>query len=311
MKKFIALSLAVLMMLGMFAGCNASDDDADTNELGLVTEGKLTVATSPDFSPMEFVDLEGNYVGFDIMLAEYIAEELGLELEIVPMSFDACQTAVSMGTVDMSLSGFSWKEDRAANYNLSDYYHAGDNEDKQTIIVLAENAGKFTTAESLAGQKVGAQGASLQETLAAEQLTESEIVTVADLNTALMQLRNGDFVALVVAEGNGEAIIANNPDIALGGFYFDVDEKYTGNVIMMTKGDDALTEKVNEILAASEQYWGEWYEAAQNIAGVDVSYDDEGNVITDTDGATDDDTEPSETDGEGDADTEPSGTDGE
>lgn len=280
MKKFIALSLVLVMALGMFAACG-SDDAEGGNELGLVTEGKLTVATSPDFSPMEFVDLEGNYVGFDIMLAEYIAQELGLELEIVPMSFEACQTAVSMGTVDMSLSGFSWKPDRAANYNLSDYYHAGDNEDKQTIIVMAENAGAFTTAESLAGKKVGAQGASLQETLAEEQLTECEIVPVSDLNTALMQLRNGDFEALVVAEGNGEAIIANNPDIALGGFYFDVDEKYTGNVILMTKGDDALTETVNQILAKSEEFWGEWYEEAQSIAGIDVSYDDEGNVITD------------------------------
>ena len=103
---------------------------------------------------------------------------------------------------------------------------------------------------------------------------------VSDLTTALMQLRNGDFEALAVAKGNGEAMIANNPDIIESGFYFDVDEKYTGNVIMLQKGNDDLTEAVNELLAESESLWNDWYNEAKSIAGVEVSFDDEGNEIT-------------------------------
>lgn len=196
------------------------------------------------------------------------------------MSFDACQTAVQMGTVDMALSGFSWTETRAENYNLSDYYHAGDNEDEQILVTLAGNDGKYDSVEKLSGVKVGAQTASLQESLCQDQLTESEIVVVSDLTTALMQLRNGDFEALAVAKGNGEAMIANNPDIIESGFYFDVDEKYTGNVIMLQKGNDDLTEAVNELLAESEPLWNDWYNEAKSIAGVEVSFDDEGNEIT-------------------------------
>ena len=283
MKKIIAIALAAVMLTGLFAGCGSSADAENAGGIQTVTAGKLTVATSPDFAPMEFVDAtkdgQDKYVGFDITLAKYIAEGLGLELVITPMSFDACQTAVAMGTVDMALSGFSWTEDRAENYNLSDYYHAGDNEDEQILVTLAGNEGLYDTAEKLAGLKVGAQTASLQESLCKEQLADSEIVVVSDLTTALMQLRNGDFVALAVAKGNGQAMAANNNDIVESGFYFEVDEKYTGNVIMLQKGNDALTEKVNELLAESKSQWDGWYDEAKSIAGIEMIYDDEGNEV--------------------------------
>ena len=281
MKKFFALLMALTILLSMTA-CGASGSG---DEIKTVTEGKLTVATSPDFAPMEFVDptKEGQdmYVGFDITLAKFIAEQMGLELVIMPMSFDACQTAVYAGTVDMAISGFSWKEDRAANYNLSDYYHAGDNEDEQILITLASNGDKYSTAEGLVGAKIGAQNASLQQSLTEEQLADSELILFTDLGTAVLQLKNGDFDCIAVAKGNGEAIIAANPEIALSGFNFFVDEKYTGNVILMQKGNDDLTEIVNNILAQAEQYYDKWYEDAKSTAGIDLSYDDEGNAITD------------------------------
>ena len=279
MRRIIAIALSVLMVAGLFVGCGQESEGS----FQPVAAGKLTVATSPDFAPMEFVDAtkdgQDKYVGFDVTLAKYIAEGLGLELVITPMSFDACQTAVAMGTVDMALSGFSWTEARADNYNLSDYYRAGDNEDEQILITLAGNEGLYDTAEKLAGLKVGAQTASLQESLCQDQLADSELVIVSDLTTALMQLRNGDFVALAVAKGNGQAMAANNADIIESGFYFDVDEKYTGYVIMMRKGNDELTAKVNELLAESKDLWEQWYIDAKSIAGIEVIYDDEGNEV--------------------------------
>ena len=278
MKKTVSFILAALMLAAMLVGCGsttststtaadttAAEETAAAAEIKTVTPGVLTVATSPDFAPMEFTDPtkqgQDMYVGFDVTLAKYIAESLGLELQIMPMSFDACQTAVYAGTVDMTISGFSWTEERAQNYNTSNYYHAGDNEDEQVLITLASNGDKFATADGLKGAKIGAQNASLQQSLATEQLPDSELT----LFTA-------------VAKGNGEAIIANNPDIAMSGFKFVVDEKYTGNVVLLQKGNDALTEAVNEALASSKDQWNTWYEEAKAISGIEVSYDDNGNV---------------------------------
>ena len=288
MKKIIATALSALLVLGCLAGCGASGNNAASNDNGIATvvPGQLTVAISPDFAPMEFVDTEGNFVGFDVTLAQFIADEMGLELALSPMSFDACQTAVSMGTVDMSISGFSWTEKRAENYNLSDWYHAGENEDNQTLITLAENAGKFTTVESMAGLKVGAQAASLQEGLCKEQLPDNELMVFTDINTGVLQLKKGDFQIMAVATGNADAIIAANPDLALAGFNFDVSEEESNNLILLKKGNDELTAEVNKILAKALEAgkYGEWYAAAEELAGIgqEISYDENGNPIVPT-----------------------------
>ena len=282
MKKLFALMLAILMVLSM-AACGAQTG-ANKTEIKTITPGVLTVAISPDFAPMEFVDptKEGQdmFVGFDVTLSKYIAESLGLELVIMPMSFDACQTAVYAGTVDMSISGFSWTEEREENYNISDYYQAGDNEDAQCLITLASNGDKFSTIEGLAGAKIGAQNASLQQSLVTEQLPDNELILFTDLGTAVLQLKSGEFDCIAVAQGNGDAIIASNPEIAHSGFNFVVDQKYTGNVILMQKGNDVMTMAVNSALAGSADLWDTWYNDAKAQAGIDMSFDDEGNAIT-------------------------------
>ncbi len=281
MKKLISAALVLAMVLS-FAGCNSSKKET------------LKVATSPDFAPMEFVDSskkgQESYVGFDITLAKYIAEGLGKELEIVPMSFDACQVAVEVGSVDMSISGFSWTAKRAENYNMSDYYYAGDNETEQTIVTTKANEGKFTSAADFSGKKIAAQTASLQLDLCKEQLpADCEIVEVGDLTTAFLQLQNGDFDGIAVAVGQAKVFISNNEETtALSGFNFEVDPKSVGNVVLMPKGADELTAKVNEILAKAynEGLYEKWYADALELSGVEtaqeVSYDDDGNVASDS-----------------------------
>ena len=112
MKKMFAMLLALTMLATLIVGCGNTEEPAattaapaanNTTSVETVKEGKLTVAISPDFAPMEFVDPtksgQDMFVGFDPMLANYIADELGLELVIMPMSFDACQTAVYTGII--------------------------------------------------------------------------------------------------------------------------------------------------------------------------------------------------------------------
>lgn len=272
MKKMLALALALLMVFG---GIALAEDD-----------GILTVALSPDFAPMEFIDIsktgDEQYVGFDVTLAKFIAAELGMTLQIKPMSFDACQTAVQVGAVDMSISGYSWTEERAENFNLSDYYYAGDNETSQIVIVKKENEGKFTKAEDFAGKVVAAQAASLQYDMVTKQLTDSQVKEFKVIDDAVLALMSGIVDAIAVAKGNGDSIMASNPSIAPSGFAFVVDEKAENNVIMMQKGNDELLAAVNAALAkAYEQgLYPVWYAQALELAGIEtaseVSFTDEG-----------------------------------
>ena len=282
MKKFVSLLLALMMALSL-AACGSKADtttDDKTDDTGtepanalekIKADGVLTVALSPDFSPMEFVDSsktgQDQYVGFDITLAKYIAENLGVELVIEPMGFDASQTAVYTGSVPMSISGYSWTEDRAENYELSDYYYAGENETRQALLIKKENADKYTSPEDLASQDVGAQNASLQMQLVTEQLTDANPISIGDITVGVMELKSGNIEALAVAYGNAEMIVDANPDLAICTWEFDVKAEYSANVIMMQKGETELLDAVNAILAQAKEanLYDGWYKDAVEL----------------------------------------------
>ena len=283
MHKMICLGLALIMVFALCA-CGQSKAEPKNALEEIKASGVLTVALSPDFSPMEFVDSskegQDQYVGFDVTLAKYIAEELGVKLEIQAMSFDACQTAVSTKAVPMSISGYSWTETRAENYELSDYYYAGENETEQVLLIRSADADKYTKAEDFDGVEVGAQNASLQMQLVQEQLPNAKLVTIGDIGVGVMELQSGNIEALAVATGNGTQIIANNPDLVKCVWEFDVKAEYEANVIMMGKGETELCAAVNEALAKAYDsgFYGTWYEDALAVAAsesaIEVSVED-------------------------------------
>ena len=283
MKKTLSIILALVMIFALCATAFAAEEKTEVD--AIKEAGVLTVALSPDFAPMEFVDSskegQDQYVGFDVTLAKYIAEYLGVELEIQAMSFDACQTAVALDSVDMSISGYSWTETRAENFELSDYYYAGDNESKQVLLIKAEDAEKYTKPEDFAGLDVGAQNASLQMQLVTEQLPDAKPYTIGEIGVGVMELQSGNIVALAVADGNADAILANNEGLVKCSWEFDVSAEYEANVIMLHKGDTALLEIVNEALAEAYEngYYGPWYDEAKIAAGLEtateVSIEDE------------------------------------
>ena len=83
MKKIFALVLVLVICLSL-AACGAKGPTlADVQKAG-----KLTVATSPDFPPFESLE-GGKVVGIEVDILELVAQELGVELEIVQMDFDS------------------------------------------------------------------------------------------------------------------------------------------------------------------------------------------------------------------------------
>lgn len=296
--KVLSLALAALMLFALCAcGTVASSPaaeptaapaaDAPASEAPAETEapaesqgvldqikadGVLYVTLSPDFAPIEFVDSskdgQEQYVGFDVTLAKYIAEYIGVDLVIEPMSFDACQTAVYTGSVPMSISGYSWTEERSENYEISDYYYAGDNETEQVILIKKTDADKYTSAEDFSGVDVGAQNASLQMNLLTSQLPDANPITIGDLGVGVLELQNGSIEALAVAKGNAEMILDSNPDLMICPWEFEVAAEYEANVILITKGETALLNIVNEALAKAyaDGLYGTWYEDAVALA---------------------------------------------
>ena len=288
--KVLSLALAALMLFALCA-CgtaasspaagpvsDAAPTEASAASNGVLDEikasGELHITLSPDFAPMEFIDSskdgQEQYVGLDVFLAKYIADYIGVKLVIEPMSFDACQTAVYTASVPMSVSGYVWTEERAESYEISDYYYDGDNKIEPVILIRTADVEKYTSSEDFNGVDIGAQNASLQMQLVTSQLPDANPVAVGDVGTGVLELQNGSIEALAVAKGNAEIIMDANPDLVLCPWEFTITEETEAFVILITKGETALLNVVNEALAKaySEGMYGAWHDEAVALAKV-------------------------------------------
>ena len=292
-KPFVKVLSLALAAITLFALCacgtaasspaaepvsDAAPTEASAASNGVLDEikasGELHITLSPDFAPMEFIDSskdgQEQYVGLDVFLAKYIADYIGVKLVIEPMSFDACQTAVYTASVPMSVSGYVWTEERAESYEISDYYYDGDNKIEPVILIRTADAEKYTSSEDFNGVDIGAQNASLQMQLVTSQLPDANPVAVGDVGTGVLELQNGSIEALAVAKGNAEIIMDANPDLVLCPWEFTITEETEAFVILITKGETALLNVVNEALAKaySEGMYGAWHDEAVALAKV-------------------------------------------
>jgi polar amino acid transport system substrate-binding protein len=268
MKKTLALCMALLLAALTLAGCS-KEKTYDSIYDKIMDTKEMHVALSPDFAPMEFVDTsktgQDQYVGFDVTLAKYIADKLGVKLVIEPMSFEACQAAVSTKDVDLSISGYSRTPQREANFELSDGYYTN-NESNQVIIMLKENAPNYTKPSDFDGKLISAQNASLQYNLLTEQLPNAQANLITDLGVAILEVINGQVDGLACAKGQAEIFKASHSELDICPWEFEITDD--ANVVMIAKGETKLLEAINKILAEclEKGLYAGWYEEANNLA---------------------------------------------
>ena len=306
-RKFIALTLTAGMLVSMTA-CGGNSDNAaeDTNTAGTeettddsaqedatddaaaqedassgesgsaaevetVTDGVLTVATSPDFAPYEFYaigeDGTPQLAGFDIALAQYIADYMGLELEIIPVDFDGVISELQTKSVDLGMAGLS-----------PDIYYTGG----QSLVTTKENADKYNSFEAINNPDVtvGAQTASIQLDLAQTNSPDADIISLPKVTDIIAELVAGTMDAAYIETVVAESYQANYPDLEI---VMDVPYDQEGSAIGVCKDNEGLLAAVNEAIAAAiedgsmDQFVAEANELAsgQTYEGL---LDEEGNV---------------------------------
>ena len=118
----------------------------------ILDKGVLVVATSPDYPPAEFVDAAtGEVKGSEMTLAKYIADNLGVELQIEAMDFSGVLTAVDTGKADLGISGFGYKKDRAENYELSLGYTGSSEAACHGLLVPADQVNSYSSLSDFSG----------------------------------------------------------------------------------------------------------------------------------------------------------------
>lgn len=243
----------------------------------ILAAGVITCATSPDFAPNEFIDIssgETKYVGCDMDIAQYIADSLGVKLEIVPMKFDAIKAAVTTGQVDMAIAGLAYTEDRAKNMQLSDLFGNTDADEGQGIIILKENADKLKTADDFTGKTVLAQNGSVQLDLTTKQLPKATCTPITDVNNGAMEVMTGQADGITLDLAVAKVMLNTHKELAISDFQFEYESK--GNVIGCTKGETKLVNAINLVVkdVNDKGLYKQWKDKAVELAkslGVEVN----------------------------------------
>lgn len=281
MKKALAMLLALTMVLALCA-CGskpaaapaateapaadapaaeapAAEAPADYASMSLdelkavittVTDGKLTVATSPDFAPYEFyaIDESGTpqLAGFDVALAGYIADYLGLELEMVPIDFDGVLNELASGNVDLGMAGLSPDPTRMDAMDFSDIYYQGG----QSFVTVQDKVDLFPDLASANKPEysIGAQNGSIQMDLANENTPDADIISLVKVTDIITELLGGKLDGAFIETAVAVNYAQSYPELAV---ILDVPYDVAGSAIGVVKNNEALMAGVNMAIAAA------------------------------------------------------------
>lgn len=247
MKKTLAVLLCILLLVSLAACGGKKDEGTDTQTLldKIKADGKLVVGTEAQYAPYEYKNANAEFAGCDMWLAQQIADELGVELEIVDMAFDGIIPAVTTGQVDIGIAAFTRTDERAEVIDFSNLYE----ESRQLLVVKAGNEDLYSTKEALAGLQVGAQKGTIQSELILKALPDSTLFELEKYPALALEVQNGNIAGFVVDQAVGEALIANsNGALVASNFEFTAEEANFGKAIVVPKGNEDLLEVINTVV---------------------------------------------------------------
>lgn len=243
MKKFVSwfIPLILLGLCSMPGKVFGEEEDPVYDKV--MESGELVIGLSAGYAPYEFhatVDGKDTIVGFDISIANKIADDLGVKLKITEMNFDSLLGALKTGKIDAIISGMSPTPERLQEVNFSDSYM----EVEQKVLVRKENKDKFLTVNDFEGAKVGVQKQSTQEALADRELLGSQLVSLPKGADVVLNLQNKKVDAAVLESVVAEAYASQDKNLLVTDVAFKDGKKETA--IAISKNAPVLEAKINE-----------------------------------------------------------------
>lgn len=261
-RRLSAAALAALMTLGLTA-CSGGEESSTAAKSGL-EDGVLTVAMECAYAPYNWTQADdsngavpikdsNNYAnGYDVIIAKKLAEELGVELEIVKSDWDSLIPAVQSGTVDCVIAGQSITTDRMQQVDFTEpYFYA-------TIVTLTKSDSQYASATSVADLS-GATATSQMNTIwynsCLPQIPDANILPAqADAPAMLVALNSGTCNIVVTDKPTGLAACVAYPDFTMLDFTgtegeFEVSDEDINIGISLKKGNTELKEKLDSVLS--------------------------------------------------------------
>lgn len=270
MKRKISLLMVLVFILSILLVACGDANETNTEVAsytleGIKEKGTIILGTSADYPPFEshvMIDGKDEIVGFDIEIAKYIAEELGVELEIKDMNFDNLLGALSTGMVDMVIAGMNPDPKRAKEVDFTDIYY----EASHAVLINKENSSDITKIEDLNGKSIGVQIGTTQEEVAKTAIENAELMSLSSNLDIVMNLKTNKIDCAIMEEPVAKSFADKNDDLmVVEGLVLDSGSE--GVAIAVKKGNDELTEKLNEILsdAKSKGLLDKWFVEANEL----------------------------------------------
>ncbi|MFC6333234.1 ABC transporter substrate-binding protein [Paenibacillus septentrionalis] len=223
LKKFSLLLVGLLVFLAACSSntnqsssnttagnnSNASTNEASTDSthsFELVTPGKITYGVAATYPPFEYMDNE-KYVGFDIEFMELIANELGLEVEIIAMNFDGLIPALQGKRIDLINSAMFITDARAEQVDFIKYMGIG-----RSIVVPKGNELGINSMESLSGKTVAVTRGAIEEVYVTEFNQELKDQGIEEIT--ILALPTANDAVLATENGRADAFLHSSPGAA-------------------------------------------------------------------------------------------------
>lgn len=255
MKRFAALLLAVLMVAVLaLTGCSGSDNQTDSQgESTAQAEGKdlleqiqekgeITIATEGTWAPWTYHDESDQLVGYDVEVAQLIAEKLGVKATFIEGEWDGLLAGVTSGRYDIMANGVEIDEERSQSYDFSDPYAY-----IRTAIIVSGDNTEINSFEDLEGKQTANTLASTYAKLA--ESYGANPTGVDDLNQTIELLLAGRVDATLNAEVTFYDYMNQHPDANLKIAALTEDASLVA--IPMRKGEEtaSLREAINQAIA--------------------------------------------------------------
>ncbi|MBR1987354.1 MAG: transporter substrate-binding domain-containing protein [Mogibacterium sp.] len=252
-KKMMMIALSAVMVLALAACGGGSSSDSEGGKLAAIQEkGKIVVCTDAAWAPFEYIGEGGQPTGIDIEIAQYIADQLGVELEVSNIAFDTIPTALVNGDADLALACITITDERKEQMAFTDPYTSV----QQYMVVTADS--KIAAMDDLAGKMIGTHLGTTGDFLVSDEVESGVLAGSGAQNNqykalpdAAEELKSGTLSAIVCDSVLAENLVTANGD-ALKCFpvvYADGTEAEVENIgAAMAQGDDEFTAKINEII---------------------------------------------------------------
>ncbi|WP_242851349.1 transporter substrate-binding domain-containing protein [Clostridium sp. DMHC 10] len=175
-------------------------------------------------------------------LANAVAKDLGVKLEIKDMKFDGLLPALKTNTVDMVIGGMAPTEERKKSVDFSEPYYKA----KQSVLIRKEDENKYKTVEDLKGKSIGAQKSSTQEQIAQTEISNPNLVSIPVFTDLIMELRTKKIDALVCENTVAKPYTIKYDNLKIVNINFKKSEKDTA--IAVNKGKSDLVKRLNKVI---------------------------------------------------------------